>query len=80
MGLYADMVVPLKKDDYRRIDVINGKAGPSVILGLDGNLGGVATKTYDCLGRLQSKNSMTLGKGVHKFNVPASGLLMIETL
>ncbi len=80
VGLYNDMVIPLKNASYKRIDVVNGKAGPSVVLDLDGNLGRVATTTYDCLGRLQSEKSMTLGKGVHKLNVPASGLLTIERM
>jgi len=80
VGLYNDMVVGLKNASYKRIDVVNGKTSPSVVLDLDGNLGRVATTTYDCLGRLQGKKSMTLGKGVHKFNVPASGLLTIEKM
>ncbi len=78
VGLYNDMVVFLNKSDYERIDIINGKSGPSVILDLGGHLGRVTTKTYDCLGRLQSEKKKTLDKGAHKFDVPASGLLAIE--
>lgn len=80
VGLYNDMVVPLKQASYERIDVVNGKAGTAVVLDLEGNLGRVATTTYDCLGRLHAEKSMTLGRGVHKFNVPPSGLLMIEKM
>ncbi len=77
-ALYNDMVVPLTGDSYKRVDVVNAKAGSSVVLDLEHPMGRVTAKIYDCLGRLTIGKAVTLGPGPYKFVVPPSGLLEIE--
>jgi alpha-galactosidase len=76
-ALYNDMVVALDHEDYRQIDVVNAKGSAAVVLDLEKPMGRVTTRIYDCLGGLRSEKPMTLARGVHKFSVPASGLLEI---
>jgi len=77
-AVYQDMVIKPGPDSPPQIDVINAKAGKSVVLLLEKDLGPSAVLISDCMGKRISENKMRLGSGVHLFSVPPSGLLEIR--
>lgn len=78
VALYNDMYVSLDGRECRNFDIINAKGSEFVILDLTTDMGNVNTETYTCLGDLINKETVSLKKGVHKFAVPASGLLTLS--
>ena len=76
-GVYNDVVVPLSADGIERVDIINAKGTPFIVLDLASGLGEVEVSTFNCSGEGHSTYSMSLSEGVHKIKVPLSGLLSI---
>ncbi|NOR15045.1 MAG: alpha-galactosidase, partial [Candidatus Aminicenantes bacterium] len=77
VALYNDMNISLDGKESENLDIINAKSSEYVILDLSSTMGNVNTETYDCLGDLVKKQTLTLKKGVYKLMVPPSGLLTI---
>lgn len=78
VAVYNDMVVRLGRPGYKMIDIVNAKAGNSVVIDLAGDIGAAAIKVYDCTGELTDEKVQTLNAGVRKILAPASGLVTIE--
>jgi alpha-galactosidase len=78
VGLYGDAVVTLAARGTPRIDVINAKSSTRVVLAVGQDLGPYGVSTRDCQGRVVATTATRLGKGVHEFVVPVSGILTLE--
>ncbi len=77
VALFNDMFISLDGPGCKNLDIVNAKSSEYVILDLSYDMGSVNMISYDCKGNLVKKRTMSLKKGVHKFMVPASGLLTI---
>jgi alpha-galactosidase len=79
VGLYGDAVVRI--DGARaaaKIDVVNGRSEPSVVLYVDRDLGPYRYLVRDCEGRTVNSGTVTLVQGAVTIDVPVSGLLSLE--
>ncbi len=76
-GIYDERVVDIKKH-YSNIDLINGKASANIIIDCSLDLGECQIKVYNCQGQEFSNQKMTLGLGLHRINVPVSGIVSIQ--
>lgn len=77
VALYEEMAVTLREAP-RKLDVVNAKRGRGVIVDLARPMGRCSIRVFDCRGTAVRDDTATLEKGLHKFDVPASGLLEIE--
>lgn len=77
VALYNNMFISLDEGGCESLDIVNAKRSENVILDLNCDWGRADTMSYDCEGNLLQRRRLTLKKGVHKFEVPASGLLTI---
>jgi alpha-galactosidase len=77
VALYNDENVSLAGIEWENFDVVNAKSSEFVILDLTRDLGNVTVESYTCLGNPVKKRTISLKKGVYRFDVPASGLLTI---
>jgi len=79
VGLYADAIVPISPaHGVDTVHVVNGKSSERVALDLAMALGDYSYRILDCQGREQARGERTLGVGLHGFEIPPSGLLMLE--
>lgn len=60
------------------LDVINANLSNQVILDLNLNAGTKTVDVRDCTGKLIATKKISLGIGIHQFDVPPSGLLTIR--
>jgi alpha-galactosidase len=77
-AVYNDIVVDLGGGAFKSIDIVNAKSSHFVVVKLDEDIGQVSVKAFDCRGRLISESKQPLHSGVHKMEVPVSGLLVID--
>lgn len=77
-ALYNDVYVSLDGRECPNIDIVNAKGRDEVILDLTSDMGNVNIRSYNCRGNVVKTQTLSLEKGVHKFTVPASGLLTIK--
>jgi hypothetical protein len=77
IGVYNDIVVTLEHDSYEAIHVVNGKATTEIFINPSRSLGDVEVDVYDTLGNLVRAERRSLTAGVHRFAVPAAGLVSI---
>ena len=77
IGVYNDMVVTLDHDEYKELHLVNGKATTEIIVNLTGAMGDVAVEVYDTQGNLVRSEMRSLVSGLHRFAVPAAGLVSI---
>ncbi len=75
-GVYDERVVEVNKS-YAHIDLINGKASTDLIIDASIDLGEGQMKIYDCQGQILIDQKTNLGIGLHKINVPISGIVSI---
>jgi hypothetical protein len=71
------MVVTVDDPGVKNIDIVNAKSSESVVLDLLNDMGEVRIRILDCMGHPMKEKSEVLNRGLHKFDVPASGLLSI---
>ena len=77
VALYNDMVVTIDDQNVQNIDIVNAKASESVVLDLLNDLGKIRIRVLDCMGCTITEKSEVLNRGLHKFAVPASGMLSV---
>ncbi len=77
-GVYADAVVRLPDEDYRAVDLINGKASEGLVLELPRGMGSVEVTVFDTQGRVIDQRRRTLGASIHRFDAPPSGRVEIR--
>ena len=77
-AVYQDMVVAPGPQAPPRIDVVNAKPGPAVVVRFEQAYGPATVRIRDCLGRQISEQPQVLGAGVQAWAVPPSGLLEIR--
>lgn len=75
---YSESVIRLPDRDFSEIDLVNAKATSTVLLETIRPLGAVTLTTFDTRGSEVSKDSGRFGAGVHRFDVPPSGLVTIR--
>jgi alpha-galactosidase len=78
VGLFGDAVVKLDGRATEKLDVINGKSSPTVVLSAAHELGRYRYTVRDCQGRPAGAGEVQMDKGTREFTVPASGLLTFE--
>ena len=79
VGLYEDLVVRLDAHRPRgKIDVVNGKSTPTVVITVPDGLGMYGYTVTDCRGRIVRRGITRLSRGLHEFEVPVSGILALE--
>jgi len=74
-ALYGDRVLSLKGS--KNLDIVNAKLSGQVILDLEESMGECIIKTFDCMGNSKTMNRKVLSQGLHKLEVPPSGLITI---
>ncbi|HKH92539.1 MAG TPA: glycoside hydrolase family 36 protein [Gemmatimonadaceae bacterium] len=80
VGLYEDLVVRLDAHRPRgKIDVVNGKSTPTVVISVPDGLGTYRYTVTDCRGRIVRRGVTRLSRGLHEFEVPVSGILALES-
>jgi len=78
VAVFNNMVVSIEDEACRYLDIVNAKNNDSVVLDLMKDMGRVDIRIYDCMGNLVKNISRSLDRGVHRLNVPSSGLIKIE--
>lgn len=78
IGVYNDMLVALPDRPYRQIDLVNAKGTETIAIDLASNLGSADVTVYDTRGRVVRQGERDLDAGLHRFDVPASGLVSIR--
>jgi len=79
VGLYEDLVVRLDAHRPRgKIDVVNGKSTPTVVISVPDGLGTYRYTVTDYRGRVMRRGVTRLSRGLHEFEVPVSGILALE--
>jgi alpha-galactosidase len=76
-AVYEDHFMTIEDPLVRNMDIVNAKGTETIILDLENPFGKVEIKIYDCMGNVVKEDLIRLKKGIHKFNVPPSGLLSI---
>ena len=74
-AVYEDHFLTIEDPLVRNVDIVNAKGTETIILDLENPFGKVEVKIYDCMGNVVKEDLIRLKKGIHKFNVPPSGLL-----
>jgi len=77
IGVYNDMVVTLDHDEYKELHLVNGKATTEIVINLTGSMGDAEVDIFDTLGNLVRSETRSLVSGLHRFTVPAAGLVSI---
>ena len=78
-GVYNDMVVALDRESYDAIHLVNGKATTEIVVNLRRSMGDVAVEVYDTRGELVRAEMRSLSAGLHRFSVPAAGLVSVRS-
>ena len=78
VGVYNDMLVSLSDRPYVELDLVNAKGSDVIELDLCSDIGDVEVTTYDTRGRVVQRESRHITSGVHRFDVPASGVVNIK--
>lgn len=79
-AVYQDMFVSSGVEPLNAIDIVNGKPTAGAVLRLEQDFGPAEIRIVDTLGQTLSRQQMSLGAGIHAFDVPPSGLLQIQRL
>ncbi len=77
VALYADMVVDIDKDTPKTLIIVNASHRKGVVLELEAKLNGCTMEVLDCMGNLLRKEKRNFGKGVHRIDVPVSGVVQL---
>jgi alpha-galactosidase len=77
-GVYSEGLVRLPDVGFDAVDLVNAKAGSSVVMELPRRMGGVEVTTFDTQGRVVDTHRRTLGASIHQFRVPPSGRVEIR--
>ncbi len=75
-AVYEDILVHAE-DNIERIDIINAKAGESVIINLK-NAISAQIQISDCEGNILSDQKLKLKSGIQYFKVPPSGMISVK--
>ena len=75
VALYGDVVVNVSS--VKEMDIINAKTSNKIIIDVVGEKQDYNYAIYDCKGKEVKKDRIKLKKGVHAFDVPASGLISL---
>jgi alpha-galactosidase len=78
-GVYADAVVPIGTRT-NELHLVNGKGSTRIVVDLAEGFGRVRVTVYDTEGYEVQSYKTRLGDGVHAFDVPPSGLVMITRI
>ncbi|MCJ7629311.1 MAG: hypothetical protein MUO50_13105, partial [Longimicrobiales bacterium] len=77
-GVYSDAVVRLPDSEFQAVDLVNAKAGSTLVLELPRAMGGVEVTVYDTEGNEVDRHQRTLGASIHRFQAPPSGRVEIR--
>jgi len=77
-GVYGEGLITLGAGPYEAIDLVNAKGTAVVALEVPTDLGEMDVKTYDTRGRVVGEESRDLAAGLHRFEVPPSGLVTMR--
>ncbi len=77
IALYADMVVDISKDAPKELIIVNASHRRGVVLDLEKPLNGRTMEILDCTGNLLRKEKRHFSKGVHRLDVPISGVVQL---
>jgi alpha-galactosidase len=78
VGVYGDAFVKLDGRSPAKIDLVNAKSSPTVVLAVAEDLGTYRYTIRDCQGKAMGSGLVRLDKGARDFKVPVSGLLSLE--
>ena len=74
-AVYNNLFIPITTSKTQELDIVNAKMSTRVVLDVMGEKQNYKYVTYDCKGKEIGSNRIELNKGVHAFDVPASGLI-----
>jgi alpha-galactosidase len=75
---YGNEVVPLEGELPPTLLVVNGDLEDGVVLDLAGDTGTRKLEMRDCRGRVTRTDSVELGAGLHRLDVPAAGVAVLK--
>ncbi len=75
VALYGDLIV--NASSTKEMDIINAKTSNKIIIDVVGEKQDYDYVIYDCKGKEINKDKIKLKRGVHVFDVPASGLISL---
>ncbi len=81
IALYNDMVISINnKKPLKKMDIINAKTTNDILLNIKNSQGRYGYKIYNCKGEIIKKGEINLSKGVHKIEIPVSGIVSLNLL
>ncbi len=81
VGVFADLLVEIVPErGVEAIHLLNAKSSDRLAVEVAASLGEYEYTSFDCRGREQSRGTRGLDAGLHRFDVPPSGLLILEPI
>ncbi|MGN7763963.1 glycoside hydrolase family 36 protein [Paenibacillus sp. 22594] len=77
---YHDTVIPLTGNMPELVIIVNGTLLTRLILELDRDTGPLEISVRDCQGTVTSEDHLSWNSGVHMLNVPAAGVITLQTV
>lgn len=77
VALYQDMICRLNRSVHA-IDIVNAKRSERMVLDIGVEMGDFEATVFDCIGQRVAHSHQALTKGLHPFDVPASGRLELR--
>lgn len=79
IAVYQSRVVFIEHNTWK-LDLVNGSSQAQLYCEFEVELGTSRLTTYDCMGNKLNTEEKDLKKGLYRFEVPVSGLIMIERI
>ena len=78
VAVYNDMLIMVGERDLGDIDIVNAKSRTAIAIDFLLSIRDARITVFDCTGKEIRNEVSSIGKGIQKFSVPASGLLTIR--
>jgi alpha-galactosidase len=81
IGLYSDIFITMDKlNSFKQLDILNAKNSQGIIMETQDIKGQYEVAIYDCMGNKISGRTVSLGTGLHRFDVPVAGIISFKKM